>query len=180
MIPGALNITLSDLTEQPDADLPRELASRERPIITSGDDPAPVDPGSAAPAATASEEPATPAPAPASEEAVRACVEEARRRGVLLHTHSSESRGEIEMERSAEQLQAFMSLAPGDDIAPQSTQGRRNMRAKYVHRADRVQACASHRVAATEEEALEDGNLLERGPIRHPALSNRCRSRSRP
>jgi len=36
----------------------------------------------------------------ASEKAVRACVEEARRRGVLLHTHSSESRGEIELVQS--------------------------------------------------------------------------------
>jgi len=33
----------------------------------------------------------------ASEEAVRACVAEARRRGAILHTHSSESRGEIEV-----------------------------------------------------------------------------------
>jgi cytosine/adenosine deaminase-related metal-dependent hydrolase len=36
----------------------------------------------------------------ASEEAVRGCVEEARRRGALLHTHSSESRGEIDLVRS--------------------------------------------------------------------------------
>jgi 5-methylthioadenosine/S-adenosylhomocysteine deaminase len=36
----------------------------------------------------------------ASQEAVRACVEEARSRGALLHTHSSESRGEIELVRS--------------------------------------------------------------------------------
>jgi 5-methylthioadenosine/S-adenosylhomocysteine deaminase len=36
----------------------------------------------------------------ASEKAVRACVEEARNRGVLLHTHSSESRGEIELVQS--------------------------------------------------------------------------------
>lgn len=35
MIPGALNITLGDLAERPDADLPQELASRERPIITA-------------------------------------------------------------------------------------------------------------------------------------------------
>ena len=35
MIPGALNITLGDLAEKPDADLPKELASRERPIITA-------------------------------------------------------------------------------------------------------------------------------------------------
>lgn len=35
MIPGALNITLRDLAEKPDADLPQELASRERPIITA-------------------------------------------------------------------------------------------------------------------------------------------------
>lgn len=35
MIPGALNITLVDLSEKPAADLPQELASRERPIITA-------------------------------------------------------------------------------------------------------------------------------------------------
>lgn len=35
MIPGALNISLGDLADKPDADLPKELASRERPIITA-------------------------------------------------------------------------------------------------------------------------------------------------
>jgi len=35
MIPGALNITLRDLAEKPDADLPKELASRDRHIITA-------------------------------------------------------------------------------------------------------------------------------------------------
>jgi len=36
----------------------------------------------------------------ASEPAVRACVQEARGRGALLHTHSSENRGEVELVRS--------------------------------------------------------------------------------
>ena len=35
MIPGALNVPLSKLNESADADLPEELASRSRPIITA-------------------------------------------------------------------------------------------------------------------------------------------------
>lgn len=35
IIPGALNIPLSELTEKADADLPQELQSRTRPIITA-------------------------------------------------------------------------------------------------------------------------------------------------
>ena len=35
IIPGALNITLNDLSTKPDTDLPGELSSRTRHIITS-------------------------------------------------------------------------------------------------------------------------------------------------
>jgi len=35
IIPGALNVPLAELTEKSDADLPRELQSRTRPIITA-------------------------------------------------------------------------------------------------------------------------------------------------
>jgi len=35
IIPGALNVTLSDLSEKPDSELPRELSSRTRQIITA-------------------------------------------------------------------------------------------------------------------------------------------------
>jgi len=35
MIPGALNLSLGRLTESTDADLPEELSSRSRPIITA-------------------------------------------------------------------------------------------------------------------------------------------------
>ena len=35
IIPGALNVTLALLSEAPDAELPQELASRSRPIITA-------------------------------------------------------------------------------------------------------------------------------------------------
>jgi len=35
IIPGALNLPLGELTEKSDADLPEELASRSRPIITA-------------------------------------------------------------------------------------------------------------------------------------------------
>jgi len=35
IIPGALNVPLSKLNESADADLPEELASRSRPIITA-------------------------------------------------------------------------------------------------------------------------------------------------
>ena len=35
IIPGALNVTLAQLSEGPDAELPQELASRARPIITA-------------------------------------------------------------------------------------------------------------------------------------------------
>lgn len=35
IIPGALNLPLSKLTESADADLPSELASRSRPIVTA-------------------------------------------------------------------------------------------------------------------------------------------------
>ena len=35
IIPGALNVPLAQLNENPDAELPRELESRSRPIITA-------------------------------------------------------------------------------------------------------------------------------------------------
>ena len=35
IIPGALNVPLNELSEKLDTDLPRELASRSRPIITA-------------------------------------------------------------------------------------------------------------------------------------------------
>lgn len=35
MIPGALNVPLNDLSDAADADLPAELASHSRPIITA-------------------------------------------------------------------------------------------------------------------------------------------------
>jgi len=35
IIPGALNVTLAQLSETADAELPQELASRSRPIITA-------------------------------------------------------------------------------------------------------------------------------------------------
>lgn len=35
LIPGAINISLSDLAEKPDAELPQELSSRARQIITA-------------------------------------------------------------------------------------------------------------------------------------------------
>jgi rhodanese-related sulfurtransferase len=35
IIPGALNVPLAQLNESPDAELPRELESRSRPIITA-------------------------------------------------------------------------------------------------------------------------------------------------
>lgn len=35
IIPGALNVTLAQLSEGPEAELPRELTSRARPIITA-------------------------------------------------------------------------------------------------------------------------------------------------
>lgn len=35
IIPGALNLPLGKLNESPDADLPGELASRSRPIVTA-------------------------------------------------------------------------------------------------------------------------------------------------
>jgi len=35
IIPGALNVTLKALSDAPDETLPRELASRSRPIITA-------------------------------------------------------------------------------------------------------------------------------------------------
>ncbi len=35
IIPGALNVTLAQLSEGPDSELPQELASRSRPIITA-------------------------------------------------------------------------------------------------------------------------------------------------
>lgn len=35
IIPGALNISLNDLSEKPDNELPRELSSRSRQIITA-------------------------------------------------------------------------------------------------------------------------------------------------
>lgn len=35
MIPGALNVPLSELSEASDADLPEQLASHSRPIITA-------------------------------------------------------------------------------------------------------------------------------------------------
>ena len=35
IIPGALNVTLAQLSECPESELPQELASRSRPIITA-------------------------------------------------------------------------------------------------------------------------------------------------